>query len=51
MDETAKIVDDIVIINKGKIIASGTLDDVTAGYSSLEEAFFGLTGIKGGESW
>jgi ABC-2 type transport system ATP-binding protein len=51
MDETAKIVDDIVIINKGKIIASGTLDDVTSGYSSLEEAFFGLTGIKGGENW
>lgn len=51
MDETSKIVDDIVIINKGKIIASGALDDVTAGYSSLEEAFFGLTGIKGGESW
>ena len=51
MDETAKIVDDIVIINKGKIIASGTLDDVTAGYPTLEEAFFGLTGIKGGESW
>lgn len=51
MDETSKIVDDIVIINKGKIIASGTLNDVTTGYSSLEEAFFGLTGIKGGESW
>ncbi|MEK5040449.1 ABC transporter ATP-binding protein [Sporosarcina sp. FSL K6-3457] len=51
MDETAKIVDDIVIINKGKIIANGTLDEVTAGHSSLEEAFFALTGIKRGESW
>ncbi len=51
MDETAKIVDDIVIINKGKIIGYGTLEEVIAGYSSLEEAFFGLTGTKGGESW
>lgn len=51
MDETAKIVDDIVIINKGKIIAHGTLDEVTEGHSSLEEAFFALTGIKRGESW
>ncbi|GBF74725.1 ABC transporter [Paenibacillus sp. 598K] len=51
MDETAKIADDLVIINKGRIIASGSLAEVTSGYDSLEEAFFGLTGIKGGESW
>ncbi len=51
MDETSKIVDDIVIINKGKIIGSGTLEDVVAGHNSLEDAFFALTGIKSGESW
>jgi len=51
MDETSKIVDDIVIINKGKIIDSGTLEDVIADHESLEEAFFALTGIKSGESW
>ncbi|MBO0994402.1 ABC transporter ATP-binding protein [Bacillus sp. SD088] len=51
MDETSKIVDDIVIINKGKIIDSGSLEDVVADHNSLEEAFFALTGIKSGESW
>lgn len=51
MDETSKIVDDIVIINRGKILEKGPLEDVIAGYDSLEDAFFALTGIKSGESW
>lgn len=43
--------DDIVIINKGRIIASGTLEEITEGYMSLEEAFFALTGSEPGRTW
>ena len=51
MGETAQTVDDIVIINKGRIIANGTLDQITAGHASLEDAFFALTGSHPGQSW
>lgn len=51
MGETAETVDDIVIINKGRIIADGTLDEITEGHGSLEEAFFALTGSEPGQSW
>ncbi|MFW5418470.1 ATP-binding cassette domain-containing protein [Nocardiopsis sp. CNT-189] len=44
MGETAETVDDIVVIDKGRIIANGTLGEVTEGHASLEEAFFSLTG-------
>ncbi|GIN70294.1 ABC transporter ATP-binding protein [Bacillus sp. J14TS2] len=43
MGELAEIVDDVVIINKGSIVASGTLEEVMNGYFTLEEAFFALT--------
>ena len=51
MGETAQTVDDIVIINKGRIIANGTLDQITAGHAPLEDAFFALTGSHPGQSW
>lgn len=51
MGETAETVDDIVVINKGHIIADGTLDQITEGHSSLEDAFFALTGSEPGTSW
>ncbi|MGO1851322.1 MULTISPECIES: ABC transporter ATP-binding protein [Micrococcales] len=51
MGETAETVDDIVIINKGRIIADGTLDEITEGHASLEDAFFALTGSEPGQSW
>lgn len=51
MGETAETVDDIVIINKGRIIADGTLDEITEGHASLEVAFFSLTGSQPGQSW
>lgn len=51
MGETAETVDDIVIINKGRIIADGTLDEITEGHASLEDAFFALTGSQPGQSW
>jgi ABC-2 type transport system ATP-binding protein len=51
MGETAETVDDIVIINKGRIIAAGALDEITKGHESLEDAFFALTGSQPGQSW
>ncbi|MFI7447323.1 ABC transporter ATP-binding protein [Nonomuraea sp. NPDC049714] len=51
MGETADTVDDVVIINRGRIVTHGTLDEVTTGHASLEEAFFALTGSTPGESW
>ncbi len=44
MGEVAEIADDLVIITGGRIVATGPLAQVTAGYATLEDAFFGLTG-------
>jgi ABC-2 type transport system ATP-binding protein len=44
MSEVAGIADDLVVISGGRIAAAGTLDEVTAGHASLEDAFFALTG-------
>jgi ABC-2 type transport system ATP-binding protein len=44
MSEVAGIADDLVVISGGLIAATGTLDEVTAGHASLEDAFFALTG-------
>lgn len=44
MSEVAEIADDLVIITGGRIVATGPLAQVTAGYATLEDAFFGLTG-------
>ena len=51
MGETAATVDDVVIINRGTIIASGTLGEVVGEHPSLEEAFFALTNSETGTSW
>ncbi len=51
MGETAETVDDIVIINDGRVIANGTLNEITEGHTSLEEAFLSLTGSQPGQSW
>lgn len=51
MSETEETADDVVIINKGRVIADGPLEAVTAGHTSLEEAFFSLTGTQSGQSW
>lgn len=42
--EMQHTVDDVIIINHGKLIASGTIQDVAAG-QSLEEAFLRLIGV------
>lgn len=44
MSEVAEIADDLVVIAGGRIVKSGPLAEVTAGYATLEDAFFGLTG-------
>lgn len=46
MDEAEEIADEIAIIDHGKIIESGTLENIKAntGTESLEEAFLKLTG-------
>ncbi len=44
MSEVAEIADDLVVIAAGRIVAAGSVAEVTAGYATLEDAFFGLTG-------
>ena len=44
MTEMSDTADDVVIINHGRIVTQGTLQDVIAGHASLEDAFFSLTG-------
>lgn len=41
--EASETVDDIVILNHGHVSATGTLDELTATYQTLENAFFRLT--------
>ena len=41
--EMQNTIDDVLVIHKGKLIKSGTLEDITEGHS-LEEAFLRLTG-------
>lgn len=41
--ELENVVDDVIIINKGALVASGTLEQITRG-QRLEEAFLRLTG-------
>ena len=43
MGELAETVDDVVIIRKGRIVADGTLEEITGEHPNLESAFFALT--------
>jgi ABC-2 type transport system ATP-binding protein len=43
MGELAETVDDVVVIDRGRILADGTLDQVTGAHPSLEDAYFALT--------
>ncbi|WP_232729954.1 ABC transporter ATP-binding protein [Paenibacillus phocaensis] len=49
MGELAETVDDVVIIQRGKIVAEGPLEEVIGTHSSLEDAFFALTSPKAGD--
>ena len=42
-----QVADDVVVIADGRVRAAGTLDEIAAGHSSLEEAFFSLTAPTG----
>ncbi|MEU4539176.1 ATP-binding cassette domain-containing protein [Streptosporangium sp. NPDC023825] len=46
MTETAGTADDVVIIDRGRVVTQGSLAEITAGHPSLEEAFFALTGDR-----
>jgi ABC-2 type transport system ATP-binding protein len=48
MGEMADIADDLVVIDRGRVVTHGPLADVTAGHASLETAFFALTGDRTG---
>lgn len=48
MSEVAEIADDLVIITAGRVVKTGPVAEVTAGYATLEDAFFGLTGSTPG---
>ncbi|MFI2489171.1 ABC transporter ATP-binding protein [Promicromonospora kroppenstedtii] len=50
MGEVAGIADDLVVISGGRVVAAGTLDAVTAGHRSLEDAFFALTDSSRGSA-
>ena len=43
LSEVEAVTDDVVIINKGKVLINGTLQEVMKNLSSLEEVFFSLT--------
>lgn len=47
MSEVADVADDLAVIAGGRIVARGTLGEVTAGHPTLEEAFFALTDGRG----
>ncbi|WAL63448.1 ATP-binding cassette domain-containing protein [Amycolatopsis cynarae] len=51
MSETAATADDLVVIDRGRIAARGTVAEITGGHAGLEEAFFALTtGADGGRT-
>ncbi|EMD24171.1 ABC transporter ATP-binding protein [Amycolatopsis azurea] len=43
MGELSETVDDVVVIDGGRIVARGTLAEVVGGHRNLEDAFFALT--------
>lgn len=47
MGEVAGVADDLVVIAQGRIVATGTVDEITRGHADLEAAFFALTGGSG----
>jgi ABC-2 type transport system ATP-binding protein len=43
MGEIAETADDVVVIDRGRIVGRGTLAEVTGDHRTLEEAFFART--------
>ncbi|MEU1883002.1 ABC transporter ATP-binding protein [Streptosporangium sp. NPDC020072] len=44
MAEMAETADEAVVIAQGRIVARGSIEEITKGHASLETAFFALTG-------
>ncbi|MER7210020.1 ABC transporter ATP-binding protein [Streptosporangium sp. NPDC000239] len=44
MAEMAETADEAVVIAQGRIVARGSIEEITEGHASLETAFFALTG-------
>ncbi|MDR0587846.1 MAG: ATP-binding cassette domain-containing protein [Burkholderiales bacterium] len=42
MSEVANVCDDIIVMNRGRVIAQGSTDELWAGAEQLEEAFFAI---------
>jgi ABC-2 type transport system ATP-binding protein len=51
MGELAEIADDVIVIDKGRIVIQGRLADVIGEHRTLEDAFFALTATEAGGSW
>ena len=51
MGELAETADDVVVIDKGRIVLHGGLADVIGAHRTLEDAFFALTGTEAGGAW
>jgi ABC-2 type transport system ATP-binding protein len=43
ISEVAQLADDLVVLAKGRVVASGPCAEIGAGHESLEDAFFALT--------
>lgn len=46
MSEMSDMADDLVILSRGRVAASGSFAEVTSGYPTLEAAFFAITGDR-----
>ncbi len=44
LTEVAQAVDQVMIIDRGRLVAAARLDELTAGGHTLEEVYLGLTG-------
>ncbi|MEV4198275.1 ABC transporter ATP-binding protein [Micromonospora globbae] len=51
MSELAEIADDVIVIDKGRIVARGSLAEVTGDHRTLEDAFFALTATEAVRPW
>ena len=51
MTELASTADDVVVIDRGRVVARGTVAEVSAGHDSLEDAFMALTGSSSEAAW
>jgi len=51
MGELAEIADDVIVIDKGRIVIRGRLADVVGDHRTLEDAFLALTATGAGAPW